>query len=265
MATKYLKSPAKSSGFTLIELLTVIAIIGILAAIIIPTVGKVRSTARTAVMLSNLRQISPAFLSYAADNKGLLPCATHGGAGGDNPTKGFWYHELTPYMGGKLVLQADGTIASPRTAPASKFFNDPVWASLLGYDPVQTAIDQSWADIRIGYSMNNLLNFSIGQSASQFGSSGNWKLRQRLSKYTNPSRTVIVGMGLYEGFSVDATTGKNENAPFNADGSGASVNHFARIGADSSGNGGSKGGFGFLDGSVRAMTPDEAAVLLKRQ
>jgi prepilin-type N-terminal cleavage/methylation domain-containing protein len=38
----------KSSGFTLIELLTVIAIIGILAAIIIPTVGAVRVSANKA-------------------------------------------------------------------------------------------------------------------------------------------------------------------------------------------------------------------------
>jgi prepilin-type N-terminal cleavage/methylation domain-containing protein len=60
-------------GFTLIELLTVIAIIGILAAIIIPTVGKVRDTAAKSVAASNLRQIGQAALIFASDNKDALP------------------------------------------------------------------------------------------------------------------------------------------------------------------------------------------------
>lgn len=65
--------PPSGAGFTLIELLTVIAIIGILAAIIIPTVGTVRAKAQRTVDASNLREIAKAAMIYASDNNDRLP------------------------------------------------------------------------------------------------------------------------------------------------------------------------------------------------
>ncbi|RRJ96148.1 DUF1559 domain-containing protein [Opitutaceae bacterium TAV4] len=96
-------SPAcsASSAFTLIELLTVIAIIGILAAIILPTVGKVRQSARSAQCLSNLRQIGMAVTLYAVDDKDQYP---YGYININNADRR-WSHQISSYLASRSLTE----------------------------------------------------------------------------------------------------------------------------------------------------------------
>ena len=59
-------------GFTLIELLVVIAIIAILAALLLPTLGRAKNAAKGVASLNNLRQIGIANQMYLDDNSGYF-------------------------------------------------------------------------------------------------------------------------------------------------------------------------------------------------
>ena len=54
-------------GFTIIELLVVVAIIGLLVAILLPAIGKARESAQTTQSMSNLRNIGSAAAVYGVD------------------------------------------------------------------------------------------------------------------------------------------------------------------------------------------------------
>ena len=62
----------KKTYFTLIELLVVIAIIGILASMLMPSLGKARGKAKSASCTNNLKQIGLTNIMYMDDNKDVF-------------------------------------------------------------------------------------------------------------------------------------------------------------------------------------------------
>lgn len=87
----------KKSGFTLVEIMIVVAIIGLLAAIAIPSFVRARTTSQMNACINNLRQIDGAKDQWAIENNKVDTATVTSG-------------DLTPYIkGGWPTCPAAGT------------------------------------------------------------------------------------------------------------------------------------------------------------
>ena len=80
--------------FSLVELLVVIAILAILASMLLPALNKAKEMAKSSLCISNLRQVSLAFFSYASDSGDYLPPVNSGIPGSAASTDYNWYTNI---------------------------------------------------------------------------------------------------------------------------------------------------------------------------
>lgn len=104
----------KRRAFTLMELLVVISIIALLAAMLLPAIGLVRSGAKAVRCLSAQRQCMLAIVTYAGDQDGVLPPAKSPAswyAGDPNalfdPFTAHWHEMVRPYFSGGPTTHHD--------------------------------------------------------------------------------------------------------------------------------------------------------------
>lgn len=184
-----MRSSGKNTGFTLVEMLLVIAIVGTLAAIILPVLGKAKTRAQGIQCVSNLKQFTVGWQIYTDESNNYYPInssttADHEAPVGedlDNPSWVAGVLKTNAFTDNTNIAKLIGSTYSP-------------FASIGGYAknpnlyqcPGDISIDPGNFMHRVrSISMNGWINPGIMYTASTY-----WPMP--FKKFTQPSRFVGV-------------------------------------------------------------------------
>jgi len=116
--SQWRRPQGRSGGFTLVEAFVVMAIVGVLGALLLPAIGAAREAARSAACLSNQRQMGLAWSLYAGDHDGLaIPLAMTGPGASTTGDSVFWWGTagdvtgVVAHRAGFLTPYLDATLA----------------------------------------------------------------------------------------------------------------------------------------------------------